>query len=256
MTTLLLTLLNVHKKKYQFRRSISNQIRSVQKMANVERWVPSWQWRLFSMGSVNTRNTPDMEKQNLAKNESNILVLNHHLIKNARLLTDKLTAKEMYSILISSLKNKLTSQSYCENSFQSYTFDWKQIYLLTQIITTKSYQHNFQYKILHNILYLNKKLYIFGKIDSPLCSICHSNDDETVTHLLCECVRVSQLWSLRIFFSTDLNIPLLTPKTPWKAIFSFLVETDKCVFKITNHLLLIFKMYIKVEGKVLLILVV
>ena len=58
--------------------------------------------------------------------------------------------------------------------------------------------------------------------------------------MFCECVRVSQLWS-QIFFSTDLNLPLLTPQT---TIFGFLVETDKCIFKITNHLLLIFKMYI------------
>ena len=63
-------------------------------------------------------------KQNLTKNESNILVLNHHLMKIARILTlDKLMAKEIYSILISSLKNKLTSQNYFENSFPNYTFD-------------------------------------------------------------------------------------------------------------------------------------
>ena len=37
---------------------------SIQKMANVGRWVPSWQWHVFSMGSVNTSNTPDMEKLN------------------------------------------------------------------------------------------------------------------------------------------------------------------------------------------------
>ena len=143
--------------------------------------------------------------------------------------------------MISWLKNKPTSQSYFENSFLNYTFDWKQICLLLWIITINSYQRNFQYKILHNILYLNKKLYILGKIDSPLCFICHSNDN-TVAHLFWECVRVIQLWSqLRTFFSTDLNLPLLTPQT---AIFGFLVETDKCIFKITNHLLLIFKMYI------------
>ena len=87
---------------------------------------------------------------------------------------------------------------------------------------------------------LYKKLYIFGKIDSPLRSICHSND-ETVAHLFCECVRISQLWSqLRIFFSTDLNLPLLTPQT---ANFGFVVETDKSIFKNTNDLVLIFKMY-------------
>ena len=91
------------------------------------------------------------------------------------------------------------------------------------------------------MLYLYRKLYIFGKIDSPLCSNCFSND-ETIVHLFWECVRVSQLWNqLRIFFSTDLNLPLLTPQT---AIFGFLAENDKCIFKITNHLLMIFKRYI------------
>ena len=33
------------------------------------------------MGSVNTRNIPNIEKQNLTKNDSNLLVLNYHLIK-------------------------------------------------------------------------------------------------------------------------------------------------------------------------------
>ena len=146
--------------------------------------------------------------------------------------------------MILSLKNKPTSQNCFENSIPNYTFDWKQIYLLSRIITINSYQRNFQYKILHHILYLNKKLYIFGKIGSPLCSICHSND-ETVARLFCECVFVSQLWSqVRIFFSTDLDLLLLTLQT---VIFGFVAETDKCIFKITNHLLLIFNLFFCTE---------
>ena len=106
----------------------------------------------------------DKIKQNLAKNESNLLVLNHQLIKNATILIlDKLTATEIYSVLISSLKNKSTSQNYFENSFPNYTFDWKQFYLLPRIITINSYQGNFQYNILHNILYLNKTAVYFWK---------------------------------------------------------------------------------------------
>ena len=123
----------------------------------------------------------DKIKQNLSKNESNLLVLNHHLIKNARILTlDKLMAKKICSILISSLKDKPTSQNYFENSFPNHTFDWKQIYLLPRIITINSYQCNLQYKILHNILYLTKKLCIIGKVDPPLCSICHSETDKCI----------------------------------------------------------------------------
>ena len=153
MITLLLTLLNFHKK--VIISYISKQILSIQKMENVERWVLSWQWRVFTMGSVNTHNNLNMEKQNLTRNESILLVLNHHLIKYARILTlNKLTAKELCSILISSLKNKPTSQSYFENSFPNYTFDWEQIYFLPRIITINSYQPNFQCKIFHNILYL------------------------------------------------------------------------------------------------------
>ena len=181
-------------------------------------------------------------KQNLTKNESNLLVLNHHLIKKCLNLNIRQTYGEGNIFNLDFItQKKPTSQSYFENLFPNYTFDWKQIYLLPLIIATNSYQRNFQYKILHNILYLNKKLYILGKIDSPLCFICHSNDN-TVAHLSWECVRVIQLWSqLRTFFSTDLNLPLLTTQI---AIFDFLVETDTCIFKITNNLLLIFKMYI------------
>ena len=69
-------------------------------------------------------------KQNLTQNESNLLVLNHH---------HNLTAKEIYSVLILSLKNKHTSQNYFESSFPNYTFDWKQSYLLPRIITINSY---------------------------------------------------------------------------------------------------------------------
>ena len=138
-------------------------------------------------------------------------------------IADKLMAKEIYSILILSLRKSLTSQNYFENAFPNCTFVWTQIYLSLRIITITI-----------------KKLHLFGKIDSPLCFVCHSNH-EPVMHLFCECVRVSQLWSqLRIFCSTDLDLPLLMPQT---AVFGFLAETDKSILKITNHLLLIFKMY-------------
>ena len=114
------------------------------------------------MGSVNTRNIPNMGKQikkKLTKIESNLLVPNHHLIKKCLNRNIRQTYGEgnMFNFDFIIQKNP-TSQSYFENLFPNYTFDWKQIYLLPLIITTNSYQRNFQYKILHNILYLIKKL--------------------------------------------------------------------------------------------------
>ena len=113
--TLLLTLLNFHKK-HQFRGPISKWILSIQKNTNAEdgyhlhnqmyfQWVQLLQPQIWK----------NKIKQNLTKNESNLPALNNHLIKNpnTRILTlDKLTAKEIYSILISSLKNKPISQSW------------------------------------------------------------------------------------------------------------------------------------------------
>ena len=42
-------------------------------------------------------------------------------------------------------------------------------------------------------------------------------------------------------YFSDLDLPLLMLQN---AIFGFLAESDKCIFKITNHILLIFKVYI------------
>ena len=46
---------------------------------------------------------------------------------------------------------------------------------------------NFQFKILNNILYLNKKISKFDLNVSPLCSLC--NHPEDVPHLFCNCAK-------------------------------------------------------------------
>ena len=65
---------------------------------------------------------------------------NHHVIKGARTLPhDKLSSKEVYSILILNNVNKPPSKIYFEKLFENTTFDWNKIYLsprLTTIDTT------------------------------------------------------------------------------------------------------------------------
>ena len=41
-------------------------------------------------------------------------------------------------------------------------FDWGKIYKLPRITTINTYLRSFQYKILKNILFLNKKLFVFA----------------------------------------------------------------------------------------------
>ena len=68
-----------------------------------------FQWTQVSTPNIKT--WKNKIKQNLTKNETNFLVLNHHIIRND-------------SILILSLKNKLSSKNYSQISFLNYTFDW------------------------------------------------------------------------------------------------------------------------------------
>ena len=56
-----------------------------------------------------------------------------------------------------------------------------------------TYMRSFQYKILNNVLFLNKKLYTFGIKPSPLCSFCNLYD-ETPLHIFYECNAVKCLW--------------------------------------------------------------
>ena len=84
-------------------------------------------------------------------------------------------------------------------------------------------------------------LFTFGKTKTPLCSFCHSYD-ETIKYIFLECLRVKQLFNhLRFFLTSDIFLPILTPQT---AIFGFINGIENNVYKITNHILLIFKLHV------------
>ena len=122
--------------------------------------------------------------------------------------------------------------------------DWKKIYLLPHKTTADTRLRVFQYKILNNILYLNKALFKFGKVHSPLCSFCKT-EDETVIHLFHNCHKIKEIWkNLRTHFLPRIDIPLLSPQS---AIFGFLIDDTNENCLIINHLLLIFKFYIYKE---------
>ena len=72
-------------------------------------------------------------KQNLGI-VGKVLIQDHHLIKEARILTlEKLSSEELYSILITNLTNKPSSNVYFEKIFPHMKFDWRKIYMLPRI---------------------------------------------------------------------------------------------------------------------------
>ena len=80
---------------------------------------------------------------------------NHHVITGARIWsTHELSAKEVYSILISIIVSKPISIS--KKLLENTTLDWSKTYLLLRLATIDTTFCSFQYKTLNNVLFLNK----------------------------------------------------------------------------------------------------
>ena len=166
----------------------------------------------------------------------------HHFIRNSRVLTvQKVTSKELYWILITTVKYKPTSQKYFEKKFTDLSLDWKEIYMIPRIVSSNTYMRYFQYKVLNNTLFLNKKLFLFKKSNSPLCSFCNE-EDETVFHLYFYCPNVRNIWNqLDFYLAEDF---LLAPQTLQAAVFGFSEKDNTEKVILYNHLFLIFKLYV------------
>ena len=142
------------------------------------------------------------------------------MIKKYQILSlNKLNSATLYEILIETNKIKPTSQTYFQNLFSNFNLNWKSIYLLPRRVTLNTNLRMFQYKLLNDVLYLNKMLFRFKKVDSPLCSYCNE-EEETPLHLFHSCLKTKQLWNkFRKYFSQFINIPHSTLQSSILEIF-------------------------------------
>ena len=95
----------------------------------------------------------------------------------------------------------------------------------------------FQYKIVNNISYLNKQLFLIKKKNTKLCSY-RRLQDETINNIFVECKFAIKLWSdLRHYCQRSFDIPILNPQS---ATFGFL-EIHPDLVILLNHILLLHK---------------
>ena len=99
------------------------------------------------------------------------------------------------------------------------------------------YSRMFHFKILHNILYLNKSLKKMQLANCPLCSFCKTTD-ETIEHIFSDCVHVKKVWNdLRIFLRPETEIGTLD-------IISAYLGPPQGTDTVVCHIHLIFKIFI------------
>ena len=143
----------------------------------------------------------------------------------------------LYDIFIDKLSTKPTSQKYFDRLFGP-DLKWEKIYTLPHLVTVDTNARFFQFKLSHNTLFLNSRLFHLNYSASSLCSLCQSVS-ETPIHFFCECRVTVDLWNeLTLFFAPSINLDPLTPKS---AILGFLEEIDDN-FLLKNHILLLFKL--------------
>ena len=154
-----------------------------------------------------------------AGNLNNLYIQDHHLIKCITIYNlEKLNSEELYYMWLLLKYDKPTCQGYHKKNFDDYFFNWKLIYRTPRIATFETKICIFQYKLLNNVLYLNKKLFHFGITSQSKCSFCELYD-ETPHHIFYECTYAQNLWNqLRLYLSEKVTLLILKLQS---AIFGF-----------------------------------
>ena len=101
---------------------------------------------------------------------------------------------------------------------------------------------SFQYKILNNTLYLNKRLFKLKAVESPQCSLC-KQFRESVLHLFCTCSVTHSLWAQLCLWALNANISLASNLDPHYCILGIYREELQDQVNV-NHMILLFKYYI------------
>ena len=91
---------------------------------------------------------------------------------------DKLSSKEIYSILISNTAYKATSNIYFGKLFENTILGWSKIYMSPRLATIDTTLQSFQCKVINSLLVLNKRLNTFEIANTALCSFCNKRNSD------------------------------------------------------------------------------
>ena len=192
---------------------------------------------------------PEEWRKILKTNKNSISSKTHDLIQNdfklriegKKVNFQNLKSKSLYDSFVSKISSIPTAQKKYNEVFSTHTsqLDWEKIYLLPFRTTLDTKLREFQYKILNRILYTNKMLFKFKKVDSPLCDFCEK-ELETIEHLFFHCTKVSMFWNDLKSVIDSFNI---TIKFDIMNVLFGILDTDN-ISILVNYIILESKYYI------------
>jgi hypothetical protein len=107
----------------------------------------------------------------------------------------QVTSRQVYHFLIGQVKVLPTSINRFSQKLglNVNEVDWRAVLVRPHLSAIETYMKCFQFKILHNILPVNEKLFIWKIKNSPQCSLC-GVEIETAIHLFTECSVCVPFW--------------------------------------------------------------
>ena len=171
------------------------------------------------------------EKSDKQRNISKTLIL-----RDKKIECVKIKQKDVYSHLVNKLCIAPTAQTNWAKKINQ-TIDWRKVYVRIYRTTIDSYLRYFQYKIVNNILYLNRDLYRFHKVVSPSCSYC-LHHLETIEHLFVECIHAKNLYfEMQDWLKKyELEIPVLSIDVAILGVDDLSINTILLFFKLMLYI--------------------
>ena len=151
-----------------------------------------------------------------------------------------MTVKSVYNILPGSVKTCPTAQKSIETLLNNHSINWPEVYMIPHKVTIETSLRVFQYKLLNNIIDLNKRIDKFDPAVNPLCSLCNQAPEDII-HLFCHCQKTQQLWELlRSMLHGHITLPDLDQTLA--VVGEWCIENNN--YLIINHIVLIFKKFL------------
>ena len=180
-------------------------------------------------------NIPLVWKRNIREEENNFSETDFSLGGEV-INISKLRSKQIYLQL---LKKEESEPPVFDRIERNYGFSSKEIeniFLRLRQCTLNSRLREFQFKLMHGIIYTNHHLFRFGLVSSNLCSFCEK-EEETYSHLFYSCEHAQLIWDScnRFLDYVDLRNCI------WEEILFGKEECNKGKNQLLNHILILVK---------------
>ena len=184
-------------------------------------------------------------KRNMRRNEDNTQEtegIAFVLGKNIVAMND-IVSKRIYASLIK--KHSVTPEIF-DKMKEKFNFTYKDtenIFRRPRKCTLNSRLREFQFKLIHGIIYTNHHLFRFGFVQNALCAYC-KKEEETYRHIFFECQNARFIWNN----SNDILNLIPINNLKWQDILFGIYLENQGKEKLVNHFLILVK-YLIFRGR-------